>query len=227
MTMTYTTLIAQIQRYANRDDEQFNRVIPDFINMAQDRINREAKDIGFQNTVYGTFIVGNPILDKPYNWNKTISLQYGTDLSAVDSWNPLWLRTYEFCRAYWPDATVINQSNPPQFYSDSSQPVNFDINNPEGPYDSFFISPTPDKAYAYELVYLMRPDYITLQNQENWLTQRAPDVLFYACMVEATPFLKVDERTPVWESMYNRALQSTNLQTKERYTDRASVRDKD
>lgn len=217
MLMTYLSLVQQIKDYANRTDTYFVNNIKYFISQAQDRINRESKDIGEQISADGTFSVGNPIVTKPTNWNKTISFQYGTVEAPTIETTVLFLRSYEFCRMYWPST---NLKAPPIFYAD----------NGNQPYNSFLLAPTPDQAYKYQLVYLNRPQDIgDIEGlpSENYLTQRFPDLLIYACMVEATPFLKDDERTPVWESMYNRALQSANLQTKDRYTDRSSVRDKD
>jgi hypothetical protein len=52
-------------------------------------------------------------------------------------------------------------------------------------------------------------------------------LLLYACLLETIPFLKDDERVPVFEALYARALQDINKDTKERYTDRLSKRDKD
>jgi hypothetical protein len=60
------------------------------------------------------------------------------------------------------------------------------------------------------------------QNQTNWLTDYAPDVLLYAILLEAVPFLKNDERIPVWESAYARGLASLNQQDDARQNDRAS-----
>jgi hypothetical protein len=225
--MNYATLTQQIIDYANRGgvilDPQFVSTIPYFIFQAQQRIWREAKDIGFETvTAQGDFIVNNAIVPKPPLWNKTISFIYGSTIDAFDSCNILYLRTYEFCRAYWPNANLGVLGNPPLFYSDHRP-----ILQEGDAYSSYFISPTPDQAYKYQITYLVRPDIITADNQENILTRRFPDVLFYAGILEAMSYLKDDERIPVFESMYNRALQSMNLQTQERYSDRTSKIDKD
>lgn len=225
--MNYQELVTQIQAYANRPalDIRFTAAIPYFIDLGQQRIWREAKDIGFEKvTQGGKFTSGSAILAKPADWNKTISLIYGSTESAFANTVTLYLRTYEFCRSYWPNANNSSGDNPPLFYADHQRDLNSDTGTA---YDGFFISPTPDKDYAYQLVYLRNPNLITVDNNENFLTQRYPDLLFYACFLEALSYLKNDERIPVFESLYNRALQSPNNETKERYTDRTSKRDKD
>jgi hypothetical protein len=225
--MNYQQLVTQIRAYANRPitDERFTAAIPYFIDLGQQRIWREAKDIGFEKiTQKGSFTTGVATIQKPADWNKTISLQYGTINSAFNATVFLYLRTYEFCRAYWPNPSDFSLNNPPLFYADHQEGLN---SNKGTAYDGFFISPTPDKDYVYQLVYLRNPNLITENNNENFLTERYPDLLFYACFLEALSYLKNDERIPVFESLYNRALQSLNNETKERYTDRTSKRDKD
>jgi hypothetical protein len=223
--MNYTTLTEQIQAYANRIDLKFRAVIPYFIEQGQQRIWREAKDIGFEQIQeVGTFQVNNATIAKPAYWNKTISLIYGTEADAFLNCTTLYLRTYEFCRSYWPNSSISSASNPPLFYADHQKNLNSIFGSA---FDGFFISPTPDKAYKYQLTYLQRVELLTLPNSENILTERYPDLLFYACFLEALSYLKDDERIPVFESLYNRALQSVNNQTEERYTDRTSKRDKD
>ena len=46
----------------------------------------------------------------------------------------------------------------------------------------------------------------------NWLTVNAPDLLLYACLMEAIPFVKADERIPVWQAMYAQAKQALQVQ---------------
>lgn len=66
------------------------------------------------------------------------------------------------------------------------------------------------------------PALLSPENQTNWLTDYAPDVLLYAILLEAVPFLKNDERIPVWESAYAWGLASFNQQDDARHVDRAS-----
>ena len=224
MAMTYTSLVEQIAVYANRRDAYFIDSIPYFIGLAQARINREAKDIGFQESEAILTTQGVPSIAKPADWNQTVSLLLGVkNGNYKPNVTPLFSRTYEFCRTYWPLSTTTAK---PMFYADDAGGKG-GYGTPYTPYTSIWLAPTPDAVYPLALLYLQRPVELTAENSTNFLTDRVPDLLFYACMVETTPFLKDDERIPVWEAMYNRALQSNNLQTKQRYLDRTSQRDKD
>lgn len=214
--MDYNSLVAQIKAYANRSDDLFNAQIPNFINQGINRIYNEAKNIGFQQVTQDnlTFTRGTNTVSKPNFWKETISFQYINDNNVNTFLLP---RTYEFCINYWP--VQANQAAP-LFYADYNLPQ-----QNVGP-GQFYIVPTPNKAYQYIITYLGLPEFDAMHTT-NFLTDRFPNLLLYACMTEAAPFLKDDERVPVFESYYNRALQNINRETTERYTDRTSKRDKD
>lgn len=204
--------------YANRNEPNFIAAVPDIINQAMSRIYSEAKAIGFQKTVTGNMTIGIRSIVKPDDYKETISFQY-TIPGSVPYTTFLYGRTTEFCIAYSPNA---NLTAPPLFYS-------ADLNVPPQQLAQarIMIIPSPDMDYPYELTYLAFPPLFDGNNPTNFLTDRYPNLLLYACMVEAIPYLKSDERIPVFESLYNRALQGINMDTKERYTDRLTQRDKD
>jgi hypothetical protein len=60
--------------------------------------------------------------------------------------------------------------------------------------------------------------------QTNWLSEYAPQLLLYGTLLEATPFLKNDERIPVWQSMYDRAAAMLNGEDLAKILDRSAVR---
>lgn len=214
--MNHDSLTVQIQTFANRTDAFFLAQIPDFINQAISRIYCEAKSIGFQKTVQGTFAVGFETIIKPQDWKKTVSLSY--IVPAQPSARVYLLsRSYEFCKVYSPGVT----QDDPVFYADFSLPV------PTNQVNGFiFLSPTPANANQYELVYLSTPLFNT-DYPNNFLTDQYPSLLLYACLAEAILFLKNDERGPMIESLYNRALKDILGDTTGRYTDRLSTRDID
>lgn len=207
--MDYTSLTEQIKQYSKRTDDFFISQIPNFINQAINRIYSEAKNIGFEKVVTNRLIPNNSIINKPADWKETVSL---TITIGADNLSVLQLRTLEFCQAYWPNPSVNRTT--PLFYAD--------YNN----YSSFYLAPTPDQDYFFTLIYLALPLF-NAQNPENFLTLRYPSLLLYASMLETIPFFKGDERVPVFESLYNRALQSINKDAEKLYTDRVTKRDVD
>lgn len=219
--MNYQDLVLWIQNECNRYDDYFVAQIPDFITRGIFRLYNEAKSIGFQKVLNGvTFTAGEPILPKPNDWRETISLSY-TIPGPPPTLTYLLPRTYEFCRTYAPIREVAQGvTSHPVFVAD------YDLPTASVSVGHFYLAPTPSDTYQYELIYLSIPKFDAVNNQ-NFLTDQYPLLLLAVCMVEAVMFLKDDERIPVFESSYNRALQGINKATQDRYMDRTGRRDKD
>jgi len=211
-TMTFTTLRQDVQRYLERgatyasDPVVFDQ-IPRLINLAERRIARELKIQGFINVVTGTLQAGVAVYDKPDRWRDTVSINIGTGASN-NTRKVLFARVYEYLLSYWPDRTATSQ---PLFYSDYD-------------YSHWLIAPTPDAAYPFEVLYYELPPLLDDAVQTNWLTEYAPQLLLYGALLEATPFLKNDERIPVWQNMYDRAAAMLNGEDLAKILDRSAVR---
>lgn len=207
--MTWLSLVGtpqlpgQIMRYLNNENGSLYESIPDFISQAEQRICRESKNIGLEMYVQGKLTPGVATLAKPGRWRR--SLTFGV-WNTENKYHQLFVRNYEFLRTY---TSAQKVSGLPNYYGDYG-------------YEAMLLSPTPDQAYTFEYGYLQLPTPLSPENQTNWLTDYAPDVLLYAILLEAVPFLKNDERIPVWESAYARGLASLNQQDEARQNDRAS-----
>lgn len=214
MAVTLRTLIDDIKTTLNRaDDETINR-IPNFIQKAQEKICRKCKTIGFEVYLVGTFQSGQYILAKPARWRRSISFNVGTataDGQPMENRNPILLRSYEYLRMFWPDDT---QMDVPLFYSDYG-------------FSHFLVAPTPDKNYPFELSYLEMPAPLTDANQTNWLTEYAPGALKYGALLESAPFLRDDERLPIWKDFYEDELGSIEKTNTLGMQDRSAKRDAD
>jgi hypothetical protein len=220
--MNYDTLTAQIIAYANRGGSiEFAAAIPYFIEMGQQKIWKELNTTGFQKTTQlKKFQVNNATIEKPADWQETISIIYGSADNFFINNVVLFPRSYEFCINYWPNVNLSDAANPPLFYSDY-QPGQENVS----PYKYYLIVPTPDKEYNYQITYIGRPNLITNENQTNILTDYYPDLLFYAAFLEALIYLKDDQRMPVYTKLYQESLTSANNLTKDRYIDRSVKRD--
>jgi hypothetical protein len=220
--MNYTTLFNQIIAYANRGGSiEFAASIPYFIEMGQQKIWKELNTTGFQKTTQlKKFQVNNATIEKPADWQETISIIYGSADNFFINNVVLFPRSYEFCINYWPNVNLSDAANPPLFYSDY-QPGQENVS----PYKYYLIVPTPDKEYNYQITYIGRPNLITNENQTNILTDYYPDLLFYAAFLEALIYLKDDQRMPVYTKLYQESLTSANNLTKDRYIDRSVKRD--
>lgn len=66
--------------------------------------------------------------------------------------------------------------------------------------------PYPNSAYTVKGVYYKRLPPLADSNLTNYFTASAPDLLLYAALMEAAPYMKGDERIPVWQAKFTEAL---------------------
>jgi len=211
-TMTFTSLKEDVRRYLERgatlaSDAVVYEQIPRLINLAERRIARELKIQGFINVVTGTLDAGSSVLPKPDRWRDTISINIG--VGATNNQRKfLFTRDYEYLRTYWPNALDTDE---PVFYSDYD-------------YNHWLIAPTPNADYPFEILYYELPPLLDDAVQSNWITEYAPQLLLYGSLLEATPFLKNDDRIPVWQTMYDRSAAMLNGEDLAKILDRSAVR---
>lgn len=209
---TFTTLKQDVQRYLERGatlaaDPIVFEQIPRLINLAERRIARELKIQGFINVVTTTIEGGQSVVTKPDRWRDTVSITIGTGINNENR-KSLFARAYEYLRSFWPDATATGE---PEFYSDYD-------------YNHWLIAPTPDADYPVEILYYQLPPLLDEEHQTNWLTENAPELLLYGTLLEATPFLKNDERIAVWQNMYDRSAAMLNGEDLAKILDRSASR---
>lgn len=204
-TMTYSSLLEDVRRYLERgftaeSDQIVYEQLPRLITLGERRISRELKIQGFIRAVTTPLQAGVAIYRKPDRWRDTVSMT----LNGA----PIFARAYEYCRNYWPDEA---QTATPQFYADYD-------------YNHWLITPTPNADSTLEVMYYEQPRFLGEDFQTNWLTEYAPDLLLYATLLEATPFLKKDERIGTWQQMYDRAAQALNGEDLKKIMDRSAQR---
>ena len=204
-TMTYTSLLEDVRRYLERGfSEESDPIVfeqlPHLVTLAERRISRELKVEGFIRAVETNLIPGVSVYEKPDRWRTTVSM-------TVDG-KPIFGRVYEFCKAYWPDDT---ETGSPEFYT-------------EYDYWHWMITPTPATEQTLEILYYEQPRFLDNEFQTNFLTEYAPDLLLYATLLEAAPFLKKDERIQTWQQMYDRAAQALDGEDLKRILDRTANR---
>jgi hypothetical protein len=85
------------------------------------------------------------------------------------------------------------------------------------------VAPTPTLAYSFEVLYYERVQPLDSTNQTNWFTVYAPQALLYGSLLQAMPFLKNDERTPIWQAQYDAIIQTLMAEDKLRIADRQAI----
>ena len=201
--MTYDSLVDDISTYLERTDQATLDKIPTFIMLAEQILATEIKFLGNLTVAESTMTTSDPVIQKPARWRKTVSL----NVTVAGQKYPVFLRKYEYLREYWPDAT---QTAVPKFYCDYD-------------YDHWLVAPTPADDYAYEVLYYERVQPLDSSNQTNWFTQNAPQALLYGTLLQAMPFLKNDERIPMWQAQYTQVVQTLKVEDLSRIGDRQTV----
>jgi hypothetical protein len=202
--MTYDNLNSTVLQYLERSDQATINAVPTFITLAEFEIAQEIKTLGQLQVVNATMSAGNPNLAKPARWRKTVSMNY-TDASGNQ--NPILLRKYEYLINYTQGSTSTQGA--PLYYADAS-------------WDWWYLSPTPDQAYNFQVLYYERIQPLSSTNQSNWLTQNAPTAMLYGTLLQAMPFLKNDQRQ-IFQQKYTEAIQSLKTEDNNRVADRQAL----
>jgi hypothetical protein len=201
--MTYSSLVENIQSYLERTDQATIDKIPTFIMLAEQVMAADLKFLGNLTVATSNMVQGENVIDKPARWRKTVSM----NVTVNGVRQPIFLRKYEYLREYWPNPT---QQDVPFFYCDYD-------------YTHWMIAPTPDDDYAYEVLYYERVQPLDVTNQSNWFTEYAPQALLYGSLLQAMPFLKNDERIPMWQAQYEQIMNVLKTEDVARIGDRQAI----
>ena len=179
---SYATLQTTIADWLKRDD--LTTQIPDFIRIAELRIYREMRVRAMETALSGTIASG--VLAVPSGYVEMKYMRVGTQ--KVQRKDVEWI--YE----NYPTRTAGSQ---PKFFAREI--------------DSFIFGPYPDSAYTVTGLYYKALPALSDSNTTNWLITDAPDLILFASLCEAAPYMMNDERIPVWGNKY--------VATKERIQD--------
>lgn len=205
VTMTFESLSSSVLKYSERsNDADLLAEIPRLIMLAENDCAVDLRVLGNELVASTALTVGGPTLEKPRYWRRTTSLM--VVVPGVGR-RELQKRTYEYLRNFWPNQAAVDV---PRFYAEYNA-------------KNFLIAPTPQLAYATELIYFARLDPLADDNQVNWFTENAPQLLLYGTMYHASLFLKNFARADVWKGQYKSTLESMKLEDGTRLYDRTTV----
>lgn len=215
VAMTYNSLLNDLRAYLERGatfatDPTVYEQLPNLVNLAERRLQRDIKVVGTISVVSSTMIDGTAVYAKPDRWRETVSMFAGVG-TGNNTRKEIYPRSYEYCRSFWPNQTTTGE---PRFYADYD-------------YQHWLIVPTPDEAYPYEILYNEQPPYLDDNTQTNWFTEYAPDALLYGSLMEAQPFLKNEEMIGVWRDFYTIAISAINGEDLRQVVDRGIIRRED
>lgn len=208
--MTFDSLIQDLKDYLERgslNDEKVIRQLPRIVNRAERSIADRLKIQGYQYVLTSATTPGDPVIAKPDGWRNTISFNIGTGVDG-NTRKTLRTRSYEYLRTVYPNDTQVGT---PEFYADYQQ-------------THWIVAPSPQLAFPFEAVIWRLPDLLGQSNQQNYLTQYAPNLLLYSCLTALEPFVRNDNRMALWKTMCEDEFKSVSAQDLIKVSDRAQVR---
>jgi hypothetical protein len=164
--------------------------VPDFIMLGESRIYRELRIRAMETALSSTIATGVIAVPSGYIELKFAYID-GTPVQRLTVKDPGWIYEYYSTRS---------ADGKPSF-------IARDV-------DNFIFGPYPDSAYTVKGTYYKRLDALSVSNTTNWFTTNAPDLLLWASLCEAEPFMKNDERTQLWEAKYENVKQAIIKQDK-------------
>jgi hypothetical protein len=201
--LTYNSLTDLVLQYLERSDPAVVAFIPTAITLAEFEIAQDIKTLGQMEVVTANMEIGNPVIQKPARWRKTVSMTVTTPTGK----QPVLLRKLEYLNNYWPTVTATGT---PLFYADYD-------------YDNWFVAPTPNAAYAFEALCYTRLQPLDSATQTNWLTQNAPNAMLFGTLKQTAPFLKDDARLAVWSGLFSAAMAALKTEDQLRIGDRQAI----
>jgi len=190
---TYADLKAAITNTAENDGSEFTAEIPNFISRAELRLTKDIDDAGLDEYTAITLTAGSAVVSLNDRVRIVRNVNYTTSASSVRT--NLLQRTFEYIVDYWP---VSASTGTPRYYSRKNN-------------TSIYIVPTPASTLTGEIQTVSQPLALasatgTSVTTTNYFSSYCYDALFYACMMEATMYMKDWNTIPAWQAQYEAAI---------------------
>lgn len=181
MSLTnYSDLKTSVANYLARTD--LTDQIPDFIRLAEYRMRREVRIRQMLKSSTTVTVSGDATVEMPTDFLEA------RDFVVVG--NPTQPLSYVS-----PSALSRNAIS-----STTGKPTEYTILASE-----FQLSPVPSSVYTLQVLYYAAPTLLSDENASNVFMANVPDMLLYASLIEAEPYLMNDARLQTWIAMYERA----------------------
>lgn len=169
---SYATLQTAFNEYAHRSD----LTAADFIALGEYRIYRELRIRAMETALSSAIAAGVVAVPSGY-----VELKYAYVDGSPTS--PLIKKDAEWIYANYPTRSSSGQ---PRYIAR------------EG--DNFIFGPYPDSTYTIKGLYYKK--LASVSAGSNWLITDAPDLILFASLCEAAPWMQDDARIAIWEQKY-------------------------
>ena len=174
--MNYTQLVQSIQDYTQNEETSFVSNIPNFVQQAEERINRSIMLPELRKNATASTTTDNKYLARPSDFLAVFSLAV---IDGDGDYTYLLDKDVNFIREAYPSASTTGL---PLYYSQ----FDGDSTGTEG---NFILGPTPDDDYDVELHYYYDPESIVTAGT-SWYGGNAEAALLYGSLIEAYTYMK-------------------------------------
>ena len=187
----FSDLVDNVRNYTETDSSVLtDAIIQQFIDSTEDKVRRKVDLNYYRRYDTATLTVNNPFLPLPADWEATRYLQL---IDGSNNRTFLIQKDISFINEFAPDRTS-SAAGTPKYYADYDQ-------------DTHMLAPTPNAALTVELAYTYKPPVLSSTTTSNWMSQNAPNVLLYGCVLEALGYLKGPaDMIQYYDKMYNQSL---------------------
>ena len=185
---TYSEIKSTVADYLNRAD--LTAVLPSFVTLAESKFNRELRTRDMLTRVQTTS-------DDEYVSLPTDFLQhYSLELDAASAQPPMdYIGPQE--------AKVLKAQN-----RTASTTYYYTVID-----GAFEIIPAPGSDLDLRMVYYAKIPALSDSNTTNWLLTKSPDLYLYSALLEASPYLKDDDRVQLWAAARQQVMDAMNLES--------------
>ena len=189
----YSDLTDNVRNYTETSTSVLsNTIIQPFIESVEDKLRRTVDLNYYRKYDTATLTVNNPFLPLPSDWEATRYVQL---IDGSDDRTFLIQKDISFMNEYAVDRTSAGAATP-KYYAMWDQ-------------DTHYLAPTPNAALTVELAYTSKPTGLSSTTTSTWVSQNAPNVLLYGCILEALGYLKGPaDMIQYYDKMYNQSLQA-------------------
>jgi hypothetical protein len=178
---SYSDLQSTIADYLARSD--LTAQIPTFIQFAETRLRRDLKIRQMLKVVTTATTANDATISLPSDF-----LQM-RDIHLVTT--PI---------------QALNYVTPTVFYrntdsTSSGKPSKYTLLDTD-----FQLAPIPDSAYTVKMLYYAAPTFLSSLNTSNVFLANCPDLLLYASLAEAEPYIMNDARLQTWAALYQQGI---------------------
>lgn len=178
---TYSELQSEIASYLARSD--LTAQIPNFIQKAELRLRRELRIRQMLKVATTTTVANDSTVELPSDYLQMRDLHINTNpIQTIEYISPS-----NFYRNTWSTVKGL-----PKQYTVLSQEFQF--------------APIPDSTYTLQMLYYASPPFLSSSVASNTFMTTCPDLLLYASLGEAEPYLMNDARLATWAQLYDRGV---------------------